>query len=145
MSSCVYDPPMAFLNIYNYSDKAVYYSITYNKTDSLPQKPRLKLFYNWDMNIKDKLGNKIFSPIIQTGYRIDAYDVGREMMPGSRDNPSFPSGVNEITIFFITEEIMREYSWKQIYNMQLYESKVMLTEGELKGKCWRYTYIPSEH
>lgn len=145
VSSCVYDPPRAFFYIYNYSDEAVYYYDVCNKSDSIPQKPRLSLFHNVDdINKKDKLGNPIFSSIVQPGYRIDAYDVGKKMIWGTRNNPEFPDGVKEITLFFITEKTMRENNWRQIYDGQLYESKVTLTEDELKSKCWRYTYIPSD-
>lgn len=133
MNSC--DDAGPVLEVYNYSDEAVYFSYVFGKVDSLPQKPYLRLFYNDNTNMTDALGNKIFGPVSQGEYRIDAYDVGGIRFYIINDDLAFPEGVNEMTMFFITEKTMREYSWEEIYEKQLYESRVVITESELKNNC----------
>jgi hypothetical protein len=87
----------AFFSIYNYLGVAVYYYLIFGKSDSLPQKPGLTLFYNSELYVKDKLGNKIFGPIGQTRKRIDSYDISQEILSGKINDPHFHNGIKEIS------------------------------------------------
>jgi hypothetical protein len=44
-----------------------------------------------------------------------------------------------MAIFLISEKIMRENSWNQIVNKQLYIDKITMTEKELNEDGWKIT------
>lgn len=135
----IYD--RAWITIYNYSDSAIYVYMKDGVADSLPLSPGLELFIKSKTETTNKFGNAIFHPIVSPEYRINAFGYGDLIIDGDCDNPKLPCGKQEVTLFFIKDKTMRNYSWAQIHEKQLYESKIVITESELKSKCWSISYI----
>ena len=139
----VYDAPSGEIIIHNNTDEAIYVYLCYGNIDSLPLKPRLSLFEYFDNSQKSMLdakGNPLESGFVSPEYRINAYNIGFLHILGSKKKPKFPPNIEEITLFFITEKIMRNYSWEKIYEKQLFEKRVLLRKEELDSMKWNYTY-----
>jgi len=114
-SSCFYDPPRGSIYIRNYSDRPIYLYESWD--DSLALNPGLDLFVNSmapdttkTFCILWRSADSIYCP----SYRIDAYDFGELVVMGTFNTPQFPNGSDTLSLFFITEESMRNYSWEEI-------------------------------
>lgn len=142
LNSCVftYDPASGLLNIDNKSDKAVYVYLKCGNVDSLPLYPKLELFQLVSAKMEDAKGNTIKPYYISPEYRINAYTVGSLSVWGTRKKPSLPCKENKVTLFFITEKTMQDFSWEEIYRNQMFENKITLTNKELENEDWKYTY-----
>ena len=142
--SCIftYDPPRGSLDIFNDSDEAVYVHFNCGVIDSLPLNPKLELFHYFSFNMEDASGNPIEPGFASPDYRINAYTFGSLRIWGTPKNPRLPCDENKATLFFITEKTMRNYSWEEIYENQMFVQKVTLTQKELEKSNWKYTYSP---
>lgn len=142
LNSCIftYDPPSGLLNINNNSNKAIYVYLKCGNVDSLPLYPKLELFQLVSAKMEDAKGNTIKPYYISPEYRINAYTVGSLSVWGTRKNPSLPCKENKVTLFFITEKTMQDFSWEEIYRKQLYEKKLILNEAELRRSDWEVIY-----
>lgn len=46
----------------------------------------------------------------------------------------------KLRLFFIHEDTILKYTWKEICRQQLYENKLILNEAELRGSNWEVIY-----
>lgn len=113
----VFDRVGGLVNIYNNSDEPIYFYEIYNGNDSLPLILSLKLLAFADINDGSD------------------FDIG-----GTTEKPQFSEGVEKITLFFFTDKLLRTYTFKELYEKQLYTVKVVLTEEQLKAMDWKYVY-----
>ena len=145
LHSCIFtfDPLSGSLHIRNNTDEAIYVRFKCGKTDSLPLHPKLELFHFFNFNMEDARGNPIKPHFASPDYRINAYAWGALRIGGTRNNPRLPCKENEITLFFITEKTMRNYSWEEIHKNQMFVKRTVLTAEELESKNWRYIYFPA--
>ena len=149
LHGCItYDPAPGKLYIRNNTDQAVYVYLKYGKADVLPLEPKLELFEffdNEDGSMQDALGNPLKSCFVSPEYRINAYDLGSLIIGGSANKPRLRStgllsNENEVTLFFITEETMRNYDWGEIHKNQMFVKKRTFTQEELENSNWTVTY-----
>ena len=112
-----YDPARGLLNVHNNSNEAVYVYLKYGTADSLPLISNINLFTFLDANSKD------------------AYTIG-----GKRKKPRLPGNENELTLFFISEKMMRINDLEEIHRNQIFAKKITLTKEELKKRNWIVTY-----
>jgi hypothetical protein len=116
----IYDPPNPGpLTIYNCSDRAIYVYHSYN--GKLEKEPRLELFEEKQEEFMfEKMGCEklLKSP----EYRVNAYE--EEIMPFVIGREEYNR--DSVFFFFITEETMREFSWKKIVDEQLYARRISL-------------------
>ena len=129
------------LSIQNYSDSAIYVYI--DSVDYLQVNRRIHLF---DTNIKEKKDEydaplpKISSP----DYRVNAYNISSMNSPiigGSESYPLINSKDSTLHVFFISESTMKNYSWKEICEKQMYLKKESYTLRLLNIKEWWITYF----
>lgn len=128
--------------IKNNSDEAIYVYLKCGNVDSLPLSPKLELFNFLSMNMEDASGNPIPPHFSSPEYRVNAYTFGSLYILGSQKKPRLPCEENEVTLFFITEVIMRNYEWEEIHKEQMFAKKITLTKEELENSNWKYTYSP---
>lgn len=134
------DPPTGELKILNYTDSAVYVYSTCS--DSLPYEYALQLFLNYGSDI-DECGNKM-RDTIAPNYRINAYSWGVISGFGNAKNLQTQCKDNRLRLYFIKEATMRTKPWEEIYKHQLYEKKMVLSQGQLENLCWKVIYEPSK-
>jgi hypothetical protein len=139
----VMDPARGSVDIRNYSDRPIYFYESWD--DSLALNPSLDLFVNISypdttktFRIMWRSADTIYAP----SYRIDAYNVGSIVVSGSPERPKFPNKTDTLSLFFITEETMRNYSWEEIWRQQMYVKKVSFSEADMQKRHWAYTYYP---
>lgn len=144
LCSCLfaYDPPRGVLNIFNDSEEAIYVYLKCGNSDSLPSSQGLELFHFSSANMEDASGNPIKPRLSSPEYRINAYDRGGLHIWGTVKKPRLPCNENTLTLFFIQEKTIRNYSWNDIYTNQMFVKKATLTEGELIKNQWLYIYKP---
>jgi len=133
--SCVYDPPSeTVLNIYNFTDEAIY--VYYSKYESIQITPKLDLFFNAHHQDIDELGNLLDS-LGSPDYRINAHYfttfVGRKKWQPFDD-------VEYVNFFFIKEATMKNYTWEEIVAKQMYVKKVRYTYDELEKMHYKIFY-----
>lgn len=123
------DPPPKSILIRNSTDSAIY--VYYSFNDSIESSRELVLFENNRYGGTDNF----YSP----NYRVNAYSIGgigitgrKKLVDCSRDK--------KLRLFFINEVTMREKSWKQICESQIYSKKVILSVSELKRLDWIVEY-----
>ena len=140
-SGCIftYDPAIGELTIRNNSDEAVYVYQKCGKVNVLPSEPKLELFQLISLDTKDPNRDMLISP----EYRINAYAYGAIDIGGTKRKPQLNCEEKVVTLFFISEQTMRNYSWEEISSKQMFIKKIILTEEELKNNDWEYLYTPS--
>lgn len=135
--SCAYDPPFKSLEIYNNSDDAIY--VFFSNKDSITISPKLELF------VKDTTGlyftsyDSIYSP----EYRVNArsFSYLREKSVSTSKWIPF-TDKDFVNFFFITENTMKNYSWEEIVEKQLYVKKVRYSYKQLEKLKFRIMYKP---
>lgn len=137
LAGCFHDPPQGTLTIYNYTDSAVY--VTYGCDDSIPCRPKLALFENFEGAVHQ---NPVIprNPIISPDYRVNAYSSNSIFGFGSTNNKIFPCGKDSFKIFFISEYTMRTNSWEEICKYQLFNKKITLSKDTLDSWDWTVLY-----
>ncbi len=142
LSSCAFDPPSkSMLDVYNYTDDAIY--VYYTSQESIQMKPKLELFFVNHVVSIDKYGNRI-DTVGYPDYRIDAHsyiefhDDGIHAVGKFRPFPD----KDYVNFFFIKESTLRNYTWEQIVEKQLYERKVKYTYEELDKLHYQILYKP---
>ena len=80
--------------------------------------------------------------LISPEYRINAYAYGAIDIGGNKKKPQLNCEEKVVTLFFISEQTMRNYSWEEISSKQMFIKKIILTEEELKNNDWNYVYNP---
>jgi hypothetical protein len=135
-----YDPQTAVLTVYNLSDSAVYvYKTCENSIEILP---RLKLFEVSGAIMEDEKGNQIDS-IYSPNYRVNAYNSSEFSGFGNIDNPTiFCNNSDYINLFFIKETTIKNYSWEEIVEKQIYVKKMRFNCKQLDSLNWKVKYIP---
>lgn len=128
----VYDPPEAAIDILNTSDSTVYVYQTCQ--DSIPSRPELELFDSFRQEPEGDTTR--FSP----SYKIESDSVA--FFKGIRKGNQVACEDGKVRFFFISERVMRTKSWDEIYESQLYKSKVVRSQDELRRSNWVVTYNP---
>ncbi|MDD3479576.1 MAG: hypothetical protein PHI42_04240 [Paludibacteraceae bacterium] len=132
---CSIDPKMKpVLYIHNFTDEAVY--IYHSKYDSIQLLPKLYLFEKSHSRDIDKFGNDL-DTIISPEYRVNAHN--ETFFVGYSKWQPFDD-VDYVYFFFIKEEIMKNCTWEQIVEKQLYERKVKYTYAELEKANYQIFY-----
>jgi hypothetical protein len=137
---CTYDPPKKSLEIYNYSDEAIY--VYFSRADSLQLTPKLVMFYNIpDMGFDEN--NVRLDSLVTPDYRINAHNYSylRESSTSSTKWIPFKDK-DYVVFFFIRESTIKKFSWEEICNKQLYEKKVKYSYKELEKLHYRILYKP---
>ncbi len=137
-----YDPAPGKLNIRNNSDEAVYVYLKCGETNTLPLEPKLDLFHFISANMEDLNGDTIKPHFISPDYRINAYSYGVLNIGGNQKQQQLQCKEKVVTLFFIAEKTMRDYSWEEICSKQMFDKKIILTEEELENNDWVYIYTP---
>lgn len=139
-SGCIftYDSAIGELTVRNNSDEAVYVYRRCGKVNVLPSEPKLELFQLISLDTKDPNRDMLISP----EYRINAYAYGAIDIGGNKKKPQLNCEEKVVTLFFISEQTMRNYSWEEISSKQMFDKKIILTEEELKNNDWNYIYNP---
>ncbi len=134
---CAFDPKMKpVLFIYNFTDEAVY--IYYSKHDSMQISPKLYLYEKSHSQDSDEFGNNL-DTITSPEYRINAHS--ETFFTGYSKWHPFDD-VDYVNFFFIKESTMKNYTWEQIVEKQMYERKVKYTYKELEKLNYRVIYKP---
>lgn len=139
LSGCpVYDPPNpgpAF--IYNCSNEAIY--VYHSQNGKLEMEPRLVLFEKKKSEFMFEntgCANLLKSP----KYRINAYEEAEVTFPFGKDSQHRDS----VIYYFITEQTMKESSWEEIVNQQLYERRISLSSEAYFDLFRVVTYTPKD-
>jgi hypothetical protein len=136
LSGCpVYDPPTKSGGVYieNMSNTPVY--ILLSCGDSISKYYELAKYDFWTGNTKDENG-KPKTDTIYPNYRIEAHDKHFVVFNQSGNKRTTGCSDNILRIFFITEKTIREKSWDEIAEKQLYVKKIILTQKELDDCGW---------
>lgn len=112
---CACDYKTVPLQVQNESDKTIYFYTVGNRTDSIPYIPSLL-----------HLGS------------CDTGETGQFGIGGTIEDPHLSS--DTLTVFFISEEVLRQNTLKEIHQKQVYTKKLFLTEKELKENNWTIIY-----
>ena len=135
-----YDPPKKSLEIYNYTDEAVY--VCFSSTDSLQISPKLVLFYTLSGLGYDENNVKI-DTIVSPDYRINAHNYSYLRESSTSSTKWIPFRDKDyVVFFFIKESTMKKFSWEEICKRQLYEKKVKYSYKELEKLHYRILYKP---
>ncbi len=138
ITGCVYDPPTGELMVYNRSDSVIYFYLTDQKT--LPDSPKIELFVN--RGYFDIVGIKPIGDTFSPNYRVDAYDAKTLYACGTYSKPELCLGSDTGYFFFIKEEVMREYEWKDIVSNQMYVQRQAFTDQMLDSTHYNIVYYP---
>lgn len=134
-----FDPPTGILCIHNYSDSAIY--VYESCDDSLSSTGELSLFLKFYGGVDEN--GKPKDPIYSPNYRVNAYSYGEFAGYGTPNNPKlYCKGQDHITLFFISENTMRNHSWNEVVDRQLFEKKIRLNQTQLDSLNWKVTYTP---
>lgn len=133
-----YDPPDGMLSIKNTSSETVYVYLTCS--GMLPETPELKLYLNIGNSVFDEAGNKVKDTIYFPNYRIEPDSIGFLGVWGTPKKPKIPCETQSMNLFFISEFVMRKYTWEEIAQKQLYEKKMIFTQRQLDSLSWRVVY-----
>ncbi|WP_304064846.1 hypothetical protein [Pedobacter glucosidilyticus] len=136
---CVYDPPTATLEVFNYSDSAIY--VAENCECNLTALPILRLFETRDDGATDVKG-QAFPEIYSPNYRINPYQIGNIGYFGTPKNREVQCENGVICLFFIKEITMRNYSWDEIVEKKLYNKKLSFNKEQLDSLDWKIKYEP---
>ena len=123
------DPVRKGIDVYNNTDYTLY--VSYSISDSLGNGYPIVLFE--EVNIDNKVSKR--SPC----YRLNPYSNGSIGIPG-RITLLQSCDDNMLRLFFITESTMREYSWEEICENQMYEKRLTLTKKDLEKTDWVVIY-----
>jgi len=139
LHGCItYDPPKKSLEIYNYTDEAIY--VYFSSTDSLQITPKLVLFYNISGLGNDENNEKI-DTVVNPDYRINAHNYSYLRESSTSSTKWIPFRDKDyVVFFFIKESTMKKFSWEEICKRQLYEKKDKYSYKELEKLHYRILY-----
>ena len=127
LQSCVFDPPppISTVEVFNKTSTTIYvYSSCSNKIEKFPQ---LELFHKGYSREENK------EILINPEYRIPPKSKGYVYIYSQTLKKYFKNCKDKtLKIFFIDEKVMKEYSWEEIYEKQLFTRKIILREKYLK-------------
>jgi len=130
---CIFEPSETIC-FHNNSPSAIY--VTSSCLDSLTLDLQLSLFDTIKSEENERKDTCWKCIIKSPDYRINAYSyeniANNRIIKGCKKN--------KIRIFFIRESVMREFSWQEICDNQMYEKKLILTEEDLKKTDWVVVY-----
>jgi len=138
MVSCYFhiDSSSKNLTINNYTDEAIYVYYTYY--DSIQLTPKLELFVYWPDRAPDE---KDLDQYCSPEYRVNPHFYS--LITGDHSSETkwipFPDK-NYVNFFFIKESTMKNYTWEEIVQKQLYERKVKYTYDELEKLNYEIIY-----
>lgn len=138
--SCVYDPPNSGpAYFYNCSDKAIY--VYYSKSGKLEIEPRLELFEpKKEEFMFENIGcGKLLQPPM---YRVNAYEQ-KEMSNEYLEEWGYYDD-DSIIFFFIAEQVMKDSTWEDIVDKQLFEKRISLTIEQYHDLFKVVTYTPND-
>ncbi len=131
--SCVIEHSSASICILNQADYTIYVYNAYDK-DSLSMNGGLDLFWHYD----NFYGNK--DTLIHPSYRAEPESVACVNFRKKRKDIFGSLKDRNLRLFIIKEETMLKYTWEEICKYQMYETKLILTENELKENNWTVVY-----
>ena len=142
LSSCAFDPPSkSMLDVYNYTDDAIY--VYYTSQESVQMKPKLELFV-LDLSVRiNKYGNRL-DTVGYPNYRIDAHSYIEFHDDGIHAVGKFRPFLDKdyVNFFFVKETTMRSHTWEEIVDKQMYERKVKYTYKQLDKLHYQILYKP---
>ena len=114
--ACTYDPPKARMIIINHSVKPVWVNVSVDECDTFPVLNSIDMLAYIESN------------------KSDSY-----ILNGTKKKPIIPNKKQIITLFFIEDTVVRQYSMREISKEKLF-IKVVLTKDELERDEYRYIY-----
>jgi hypothetical protein len=133
VSGCpVYDPPTGVLTIVNSSGSSWY---VYDSCGSLSNEKELAYHFSWNAEAYDQYGNEMEFPKFPF-YRVDPGDSSYFRGYGNLKRPRIHCKEGKLNLFFISEEDMRERTWAEIVEYQIYSHKYSLSQKELDSLNW---------
>ena len=123
LQSCVYDPkkPLYSLKVINKTDLSFYvYTSCKNKISELPA-------IKYDENRVSKIVPGFEKPSIKENGSTYIYDYSIESFFKNCDN-------EKLNVFLIKDSVIQNYSWKDIYEEQIYFKKISFTKDYLKDR-----------
>ncbi|MBR4911376.1 MAG: hypothetical protein IKZ54_00860 [Bacteroidales bacterium] len=114
--ACTYDPPKARMTIINHSAKPVWVNVSVDECDTFPVLNSIDMLAYIESN------------------KSDSY-----ILNGTKNKPIIPNKKQIITLFFIEDTVVRQYSMCEISKEKLF-IKVVLTKDELERDKYRYIY-----
>lgn len=137
-----FDRPIErIMSVHNFTDEAIY--VYYSYIDSLQLTPKLELFLYLPNRAPEVDG---LDPYCSPEYRInphtsseiaEKYDYEKIWNPF----PDHPE-IDYVFFFFIKESTLKNNSWEQIVEKQLYEKKVKYRYKELERLKYEISYKP---
>ena len=116
LQTCTYDPPKARMTIINHSANPVWVNVSVDECDTFPVLPSTDMLAYIEPN------------------KSDSY-----ILNGTRKKPVIPNKEHIITLFFIEDTVVRQYSMYEISKEKLF-IKVVLTKDELERDKYLYIY-----
>lgn len=123
------DPKPKFIEVENCTDSVIY--VYYSFKDSLEKSRSIELFKKYRYAGVDKY--------ISPDYRINAFSFGGIGITG-RESLLNESTDKIIRLFFIKEETIRNKTWDEICEQQIYIKKITLSVEELEKANWIVEY-----
>lgn len=133
-----YDPPTGALSIANLGSETVYVYLSCDTT--LPKKPALKLYFV-SGNEFDEAGDSKKGEIFYPNYRIETDSVGYLRVWGTPEHPQIPCEDPSMSLFFITETVMKKFTWEEIVDGRHYKTKMKFTEQQFDSMGWKVNYF----
>jgi hypothetical protein len=121
--------PHQGIDVFNNTDSILY--VAYSFTNSLDKNYPLVL-------VKEAIINNEIKRHFPC-YRLEAYSRGSIGIPG-RELLLQDCDDEMLRLFFILESTMRDYTWEEICERQMYEKKLTLSEKDLKENDWTVVY-----
>lgn len=126
LNSCVYDPPMNPIFVYNNSDNYIYVYSTCS--DSIQARPEI-VRYSVPLDSRKYYDDKI--PPRKTG-RVTFFSNRRESIMACKGGT--------LKLFIISDSVIESKNWSEIYRYQMYERKVILSANQLEKNNWTYNF-----
>ncbi len=128
-SSCVYDRA-EIIPFINKSDSAIY-GVCFCESS---------LVKGRNLQIYKKITIKGQDTSIYPTYRAEKDSIGYIDVYWSKEKAVRDCKDKKLRFFFIKESVMKEYSWDEICERQLYAKKLVFTEEELVKMDWTVVY-----
>jgi hypothetical protein len=132
LNRCIFFPgigPKKGIDVFNNTYSVLY--VAYSFSDSLGNGNPLVLYEEVIIDNKKILRYPC--------YRIDADSVGCIGIPG-RESLLLRCDDNILRLFIILESTMRDYSWEEICEKQMYVKKLSFTKEDLEITDWTVVY-----
>ena len=139
LTSCIYEPISKGITFFNNSDSAIYVYVSCE--DSIDAHQPLKLFGKFPDKSFDEQGiknPKFYSP----DYRINAYSYGQLLGFGNKKENFIPCKSDSLYIFFIKENILKNYKWAIIVEKKLFSNREIYTRHMLDSLYWKIQFNP---